>query len=177
MKAIISTFVLLVLMMSACHTSKKALSFTPVIVSNTDSVRMEYIETVRIDTVVVKVPVPPESVSQVVKDTVSHVETSLAESDAWINEDGSLGHSIKNKPQNLKAEVPVPVKDTKTNNTASSIKEIPVPYPEPVYIERNPTLWESIRIEAFWYLVVMVIMALGWIFRKPIVSAIRKLFD
>lgn len=165
-------------MLSSCKTSKEAArSPQPVIITNTDSVRMEYIETVRIDTVVVEVPVPAESVSQVVKDTVSHVETSLAESDAWINEDGSLGHSIKNKPQNLKAEVPVPVKDTKTNNTASSIKEIPVPYPEPVYMERNPTLWESIRLEAFWYLVVMVILALGWIFRKPIVSVIRKLFD
>lgn len=176
MKAIIPVLLLLALMMSACHTSKKAISSTPVIVSNTDSVRTEYIETVRIDTVKVEVPVPAESVSQVVRDSVSHVETSLAESDAWINEDGSLGHRMKNKLQNLKAEVPVPMKETKTNNTASSVKEIPVPYPEPVYIERNPTLWESIRLEAFRYLVVMAVLALVWIFRKPIVSIIRKLY-
>ena len=130
----------------------------------------------RIDTVIVEVPLPAESVSQVVRDSTSHVETSLAESDAWINDDGSLGHSIKNKPQNLKADVPVPVKDTQTNNTASSVKEIPVPYPEPVYIEKNLTTWESVKMESFWYLIVMVIMALGWIFRKPIVSVIRNLF-
>lgn len=176
MKAIATILILLALGMSACHTSKNGLPTTPVFVTNTDSVRTEYIEIVRIDTVVVEVPVPAESVSQVVRDSTSHVETSLAESDAWINDDGSLGHSIKNKPQNLKADVPVPVKDTQTNNTARSVKEIPVPYPKPVYIEKNLTLWESVKMESFWYLIVMVIMTLGWIFRKPIVSVIRKLF-
>ncbi|MDE7180893.1 MAG: hypothetical protein K2N88_06820 [Muribaculaceae bacterium] len=176
MKVITSILILLALIMCACHTSKKAISSPPVIVTNTDSVRLEYIETVRIDTVIVEVPLPAESVSQVVRDSTSHVETSLAESDAWINDDGTLGHSIKNKPQKLKAEVPVPVKDTQTKNTASSIKEIPVPYPEPVYVEKSLTLWQSIRLEAFWYLIVMLIIVLGWILRKPILSVIRKLF-
>ena len=173
MKTITIILVLLTLIMGACSSSNKVTH--PTVISNTDSIITEYIETVKIDTVVVEVPVPAESVSQVVKDTVSHVETSLAESDAWINDDGTLGHSIKNKPKKLKAEVPVPVKETQTNNTASSIKEIPVPYPEPVYVEKNFTLWQNIKLEAFWYLVGMVLLALGWIFRNPIISAIRKL--
>ncbi|MBD5230827.1 MAG: DUF4348 domain-containing protein [Bacteroidales bacterium] len=172
--AIILVYILLII--GGCQTSKKSISSTPVIVTNTDSIRTEYIETVRIDTLVVEVPIPTESVSQVVRDSSSHVETSLAESDAWINDDGTLGHSIKNKPQKLNAEVPVPVKDTQTNNTASSIKEIPVPYPEPVYVEKSLTLWQEIRLEAFWYLLVIVILTLGWILRKPIVSVTRKLF-
>lgn len=172
--AIILVYILLII--GGCQTSKKSISSTPVIVTNTDSIRTEYIETVRIDTLVVEVPIPTESVSQVVRDSSSHVETSLAESDAWINDDGTLGHSIKNKPQKLNAEVPVPVKDTQTNNTASSTKEIPVPYPEPVYVEKSLTLWQEIRLEAFWYLLVIVILTLGWILRKPIVSVTRKLF-
>ena len=161
------SLVYILLIIGGCQTSKKSISSTPVIVTNTDSIRTEYIETVRIDTLVVEVPIPTESVSQVVRDSSSHVETSLAESDAWINDDGILGHSIKNKPQKLNAEVPVPVKDTQTNNTASSIKEIPVPYPEPVYVEKSLTLWQEIRLEAFWYLLVIVILTLGWILRKP----------
>lgn len=162
------------LMLSGCHSSKQMLPSTPVIVNNTDSVRIEYIETVRIDTVTIEVPVPMESAKQVVPDSTSHLETSLAESDAWINEDGTLGHSIKNKEQKLKADVPVPVKDTKTNNTEVTVREVPVPYPEPVYIERDFSKWESFRLDAFWYLVGLVLISLGWILRKPLITAIRK---
>ncbi len=162
------------LMLAGCHSSKQMLPSTPVIVNNTDSVRTEYIETVRIDTVKVEVPVPMESAKQVVPDSTSHLETSLAESDAWINPDGTLGHSIKNKEQNLKSEVLVPVKDTQTNNTEASVREVPVPYPESVYIERDFTKWESFRLEAFWYLVGAVLISLGWILRKPLITVIRK---
>lgn len=162
------------IMLTGCHSSKQVLPSTPVIVNNTDSVRTEYIETVRIDTVLVEVPVPMESAKQVVPDSTSHLETSLAESDAWINPDGSLGHSIKNKEQNLKAEVLVPVKDIQTNNTEASVREVPAPYPEPVYIERDFTKWELFRLRAFWYLVVTVLISLGWILRKPLITVIRK---
>lgn len=161
-------------MLSGCHSSKQMIPTSPVIVNNTDSVKTEYIETVKIDTVFVEVPVPMESVKQVVPDSTSHLETSLAESDAWINPDGTLGHSIKNKDHDLKAEVLVPVKDTQTNSTEASVREVPVPYPEPVYIERDFTKWESFRLDAFWYLVGLILISLGWILRKPLITAIRK---
>lgn len=161
--------------LSSCRTSKEATpSPQPVILTNSDSIRTEYIETVRIDTVKIEVPVPAESVSQVVRDSVSHVETSLAESDAWINEDGSLGHSIKNKPQNLKAEVPVPVKDTQSNNSAISVKEIPVPSPYPVEVERKWTLMEQIKLATFWYLIGAVILSGAYIFRKQIWKLLKR---
>lgn len=165
------------LILSGCHSSKQMLPSTPVIVNYTDSVKTEYIETVRIDTVLVEVPVPMESAKQVVPDSTSHLETSLAESDAWINPDGTLGHSIKNKEQNFKADVLVPVKDTQTNNTEESVREVPVPYPEPVYIERDFTKWESFRLDAFWYLVVVTLISIGWIFRKPLITAFKKSFS
>ncbi len=164
------------LMLAGCHSSKQMLPSTPVIVNNTDSVRTEYIEIVRIDTVKVEVPVPMESAKQVVPDSTSHLETSLAESDAWLNPDGTLGHSIRNKEQNLKADVMVPVKDTQTNNTEASVREVPVPYPNPMYIERDFTKWEKFRLEAFWYLVVLSAAALVWIFRKPLITAVKKCF-
>lgn len=163
------------LMLSGCHSSKQILPSTPVIVNNTDSVRTEYIETVRIDTVRVEIPVPQESAKQVVPDSTSHLETSLAESDAWLNPDGTLGHSIKNKEQNLKADVMVPVKDTQTNNSEVSVREVPVPYPEPVYIERNFTKWEKFRLEAFWYLVGVSLISTIYIFRKPFLTVLRKI--
>lgn len=59
---------LALLLLSACRTAKPEPS-PPVIVTNSDSVRIEYIERVRIDTVTVEIPVPAESSRQVVKDT------------------------------------------------------------------------------------------------------------
>ena len=175
MNKVITLIALLSLLsFSACRTSKDMIPSSPVIVTNTDSVRIEYIETVRIDTLTVEVPVPMESAKQVVQDSTSHIETSLAESDAWINDDGTLGHSIRNKEQKLKSDVSVPVKDTKTNNTEATVREVPVPYPEPVYIERDFTKWESFRLDAFWYLVGFTLIASGWFLRKPLISVIRK---
>lgn len=166
--------VLFLVLTSACRSSKPMIPTTPVIVTNTDSVRTEYIETVRIDTVTVEIPVPIESTKQIVQDSTSHVETSLAESDAWLNPDGTLGHSIKNKKQKIKADVPLQAKDTRTNNTSASVREIPVPYPEPVYVERDFTKWESFRIGAFWYLVVLSGGSLIFAFRKSLFSLIKK---
>ena len=174
MKALVTILIVVALGLAACRTSKSAMPSAPVTVSNTESVRTEYIETVRIDTITVEVPLPAESTSQIVRDTTSHVETSLAESDAWINLDGSLGHSIKNKPQKLQAEVPVPAKDTQTTNIARSIKEVPVPYPEPVYIEREFSAWEKFRLKAFWYLAAYVILSLAWRYRGVLLGLIKR---
>ncbi len=172
----ISTCVLILLILASCSSSKHMPPSPPVIVNNTDSVRIEYIETLRIDTVTVEIPIPAESAKQAVSDSTSHLETSIAESDAWINPDGTLGHSIKNKEKGLKTNALVPVKDAQTNNTKVSVKEIPVPYPEPVYIERDFTKWESFRLGAFWYLVTAAILSCVWILRKPLTTVIKKCF-
>ena len=161
------------LLMSACRSSRLMLPSTPIIVNNTDSVRIEYIETVRIDTVTVEVPVPMESAKQVVPDSTSHLETSLAESDAWINPDGTLGHSLTNKPGKFNAEVLVP--NISSTNECIKEKEIPVPVPYPVEVEREFTLMEQIKLAAFWYLVGVVIVSIGFVFRKPLFTALRKI--
>lgn len=163
-------------LLTGCRTTKQSLSsvpMAPVIINHVDSVRTELIETVRIDTVTVEVAVPMESVSQVVRTDSSHVETSLAESDAWICDDGSLGHTISNKPQKLKGEALVPVKDTQTNKEVEKIREVPVAYPEPVYVEKELTLWQEVRIKSFWYLMGVILIMIFWIIRKPLISMFR----
>lgn len=167
---------LALLLLSACRTAKPEPS-PPVIVTNSDSVRIEYIERVRIDTVTVEIPVPAESSRQVVKDSTSHMETSLAESDAWINPNGTLGHSIKNKDSPIKADVPVPVKDTQTNKSSDKIKEVPVPYPveKKVFIETPLSAWQKFRIHSFWFLAVALTVSLIYIFRKPLLRLLCRL--
>lgn len=164
------------LALTGCRTTKQPLPsvpMAPVIINHVDSVRTERIETVRIDTVTVEVTVPMEAVSQVVRADSSHVETSLAMSDAWINGDGTLGHTISNKPQKLKGEALVPVKDTQTNKEAEKIREVPVAYPEPVYVEKKLTLWQEIRIKSFWYLIGIIFVLIFVIIRKPLISMFR----
>ncbi len=164
----------LMLLFSACRTNKQPIPTAPVILTNTDNVRTEYIETVRIDTITVEVPIPDESAKQIVPDSVSHVETSLAESDAWINPDGTLGHSIKNKKGKMSNDVLVPNKDIKSTSNTESVTEKPVDRPVPVYVERELTWWESFKIGSFWYLLGISLISVGWKFRKPLLTAIKK---
>ena len=163
------------LILAGCHTSKQVVTPSAVIVNDTDSIQMVYIETVTIDTVKVSVPFPIESAKQIVGDSISHLETSLAFSDAWINSDGSLGHSIINKSGVLDTDVLVPT-ITRTNEKESiREKEIPIPEPYPVEVERKLTLMEQIKLAAFWYLLGAVIVSMGYIFRRPLLLALRKI--
>lgn len=97
------------------------------------------------DTVFISPPVE-EKQNTTLRDS-SHLETSLAISDAWINE-GKLNHTLRNKQENLKAKI----------DTTFSIKyvnkyiEKPVPYPEPTpYIPKayKYSMWFSIAVIAF----------------------------
>lgn len=65
-----------------------------------------------IDTVFVEVLF--ERDRQTVRDSTSHLETSFAVSDARINKDGSLTHTLENKPQNrpVAAEKEIIYKDS-----------------------------------------------------------------
>lgn len=177
MKKILCIVTLLaLLLLSSCRSAKEAAQH-PVILSNSDSIRTEYIERLRIDTVTVEIPVPAESSKQIVRDSTSHLETSLAFSDAWINPDGTLGHSIHNKGHPIKADVPVPVKDTETNKTSESIREVPVPYPveKKIYIETQLSTWQKFRIRAFWPCTAALAISLAYIFRRPLLRLLCRL--
>ena len=175
MKKICFIISLLAMFFSGCHSSKPSLPYAPGVITNSDSIRTEYIETIRIDTVTVEIPVPAESSSQIVPDSTSHLETSMAESDAWINPDGTLGHSIKNKPEKLKSDVPVPVKDTQINNSSSRVREVPVPYPVEKKVEKELSAWQKFRLGSFWYLSVALATSLIYIFRKPLLRLMCRL--
>lgn len=166
----------LALLSCGCKSSKQSIS-PPVILDNSDTIRTEYIETVRIDTVTVEVKLPAEAASVVRHDSTSHIETSLAASDAWINADGSLGHSISNKIKNIKADVAVQAKDTKTVNSSSSVKYVPTPVPveKKVYIEADISAWQKFRLGAFWFLAAALALSLLYIFRKPLLRLMCRL--
>lgn len=58
-----------------------------------------------VHTELVHVPLPSESYSVITKEKKSHLETSLAVSDAEIDSTGNLHHSIANKKDSIKFKV------------------------------------------------------------------------
>lgn len=169
----------LALVMSACHSSKQAVPEVPpapVVLNNSDSVRVETVIKTEYVPVMVDVNVPQQSVSNIVFETdTSHIETDVAVSDAWITPDGTLYHTLVNKDVKLSAETHVPQTTTENNRDAVMTREVPVPEPYPVYVERSLSKSEQFKLALFWYIVGAVLIAGVYIFRKPLLILIRKI--
>lgn len=170
-------FLIPLLMLTSCHTNKQAQTLppAPVVLNNSDSVRVETIIRTEYVPVRVEVPVPQQSVNNIVEADTSHIETDVAESNAWIRPDGSLYHNLINKNIKLSGEAYVPQTTIENNNEAVRTKEIPVPQPYPVYVEKSLSTSEQFKLSAFWYLVGASLISAVYIFRKPLLILIRKI--
>ena len=112
---------------------------TPIIYQTTDSTRIEVRERIVKVRDTIFVPVPEQSTTQIVRDSISHLETDFAISDARIMPDGSLSHSLKNKTQNIlfETENEIHYRDS----IVEKEKEVPVPVP----VEKKLTWWGKIK--------------------------------
>lgn len=88
----------------------------------------------------VPVLLPQEHVTVLnVPDTVSHLETSVAESDAWLTSDGHFCHTLSNKPT-----IPLVLpRDTVWQTNDSIITEYR-PYPVSVEVPRELTFLQKL---------------------------------
>lgn len=123
-------------------------------------IQTRYVE--RIDTVEVEVEVPAQSASNVTTDTASHLETDVAESDAWLDSLGRLHHTLDNKPGKLPAQVPV-----KSHERDSIVwRDRTVPYP----VERELSRWEAIKMDfggvALGAVAAVICVAVVWLVKK-----------
>lgn len=145
---------------------------TPTITTVVDSMRMEtkFEKIIIRDTVMVTLP--SQSAERTTPDSTSHLETDFAISDARVNPDGSLTHTLHNKPQ----EIPVPVESVKEvqEKIIYQNREVAVPQPYPVEVERELTAWQKFRLKGFWVLLSVILIAVGWKWRKPIITFIRR---
>ena len=108
-----------------------------------DSVRVEIKEhIVYRDTTVYK-ELPRESQTQTVRDTCSHLETSVAVSDARINPDGSLAHSLENKPVLFGIDFKMPLlrRDSVVYRNFYRVNTVEVPRPL--------TWWQQTQVKGF----------------------------
>jgi hypothetical protein len=129
-----------------------------------DSVRIEYRTRVEYvpDTVVVEIPVQSEKITT--RDTTSHLENDYAQTDARINGDGTLFHSLATKPQKkpVPVERPIEYRDSIVYRDRA-VEKI-------VTVERELSWWQQTQIRGFWVAVIIFI----FIYRKKIFSLIRR---
>lgn len=168
-------FILILLLFASCHSSRQLFEREPVVLNNQDSIK----ETTEVKTiyvpVTVEVPIPQQSESIVTAADTSRVETDVAVSEAWINEDGTLYHSISNKPVTCTADTYVPQTTTDHNIETIKTKEIPVPQPYAVEVERKLTLIEQIKLSSWWLLLIISLLSIGYILRNPLYKLVRKI--
>ena len=153
---------------------KVAAPVQTVTLERTDSARVTHRTITVIDTVTVTVEIPAQSAMRHTADSVSHLETDVALSDARLLSDGTLLHTIENKPQGQRAEVYVPRTSTTDTVTRERVREVPVEVQQPVEVERELTQWQSFRLDAFWWLVAALALCGGWIARKPILNFTQR---
>lgn len=118
---------------------------------------------VRDTTIYVKLPPEVKEVVVWPKDT-SDLETSLAESRAYVDSLG-LHHSLKNKDRDWGVSVPQVTRIVAKAQEESQFRTITKE------VERDFTLWEKVRLKAFWLLVLAGIV--GW--RREIAKLLKLL--
>lgn len=130
-----------------------------------DDVRTEVRERIVYRDTVIYVEVPRESQSQTVRDTTSHLETSVAVSDARINLDGSLSHSLENKPVffGINFKMPELRRDSIVYRNFYRTDTVEVPRPL--------SLWQQTQIKGFRAMLTILLIV---IFRKKLLTIVRK---
>ena len=152
MKRILS-ICLILLLFSGCSLLRKVM-YVP-IETRVDSVYVEKIVE-RVDTL--RIPLPPETVYVEVADTVSHLETSVAESWARVDTLGRLLHSLSNKKVSLEKEVVY--RDRVVEKKVEVSKDVPVEVEVPVKYIPKYYLW------IHWLFWIFVIFGIGLIYVK-----------
>lgn len=137
----------------------------PVQTEQKDSVRVE----VRKETKYIRdtafLTIPSQSAENTTRDTSSHLETDYAESDARIDPDGTLYHSLRNKPQEKPIPVIVPLIQKDSIVCRLRLKK------EVVQVPRELTAWQKWQMRSFWILLSVTAV---YVLRKPLLSLVRR---
>ena len=128
-----------------------------------EKVRIEYREIVRTDTVAVRLP--PERIEVVRRDS-SHLETFLATSDARIEPDGTLYHTLQNKPYTPEIEVRYKDRETVRDSIVYQTKEVPY------FVEKELNWWQKLRMNAG-TVVIMALLGAGLFYGVRVVRGLK----
>ena len=160
--------VLICAMLGSCCSSKP-LSGTDTKERDSTSVKVNTVTVYVPDTVIVEIPA--QSAERETKDSVSHLETDYATSDARINPDGTLYHSLANKPQQKPVEFQKPVERKDSIVYRDREKEVKVT--EVKEVERDYSWFDKTRFYALYALLAFALIK----YRRNIFSWLSKLFS
>lgn len=116
----------------------------------------------------VDIPLEKNQVIVELGDT-SRLETNVAKSVAFVNNDGHICHTLENKREKLPVLAPVTstfIYSGVTSNATQTLTKIE-------YRDKPLTWWQKLRMRAFWWLLVSVLLLLLWTLRKPLLKLIR----
>lgn len=161
-------FLMVIFTLISCRSSKSLITQTQEYKG--DSVRVEYRERTVFVPDTVFVEIPAQKAERTTRDSISHLENDYASSDARVNSDGTLTHTLNSKPQVKPVPIkrPVEYRDSivykeRINNKNNTVTE---------YVEHKRSWWEQTQIYGFWAAIIIVTIA----YRKKIFQAVVRLF-
>ena len=141
-----------------------------------DSTVVRYVDStilnIRDSVILVSLPVE-NSMAVVPLDYSSHLETSLAESNVWVDSLGFLHHDLRNKLEKL--PVMVPIYDRARTVASMNGHDTELIRPVTVTVPAELTWWQRFRIKSFWWLILIALV--GW--RRELLALLKliiKLF-
>lgn len=135
-----------------------------------DSVRVEYRQRTVFVPDTVFVEIPAQKAERTTKDSTSHLENDYASSDARVNADGTLTHTLHSKPQ----AKPIPIKRPIEYRDSIVYKEKIINKNNTVtkYVKHKRSWWEQTQIYGFWAAIAIVAI----IYRKKIFQTLVRHF-
>lgn len=129
----------------------------------------EYVDSLVYRDTTIYVPLPVESSTNILPiGSISHLETSLAESDAWVDSLG-LHHSINNKERDFGVKVPYPTRTIVAKAETQQIQTLTRT------VEKPLTFWQQLKMRGFWVLLLSWVLFFLIKFRRPILAFIKGL--
>lgn len=172
-----AVLVSMLFIVSGCCTQRRVVEQNTTVIQQKDSsnteVRVEKVIEYLTDTVYIKIPA--QMAERTTQDSTSHLENDYATSDARINQDGTLYHDLKTKPQEIASEFQKPVERNDSVRTEYKTKIKYITLIDKKEVEKELTWWQHTCIKWFPWCIILLIIAIGYIFRKPILKITKRL--
>lgn len=158
-------------LLTACASSRKvATSSTDSSVQGRDSVRIEYREKTVFVPDTVFIEIPAQTAERTTPDSLSHLENDYAESTARINQDGSLYHDLKTKPQTKPVPTSKEIQERDSVRTVYRGRIVKQTITETVEVEKKLSWFQKTQIAGFWTFLVFLMI----VYRKKIFGTLVR---
>ena len=162
---------------SGCCTQRRAVEQNTTVIKQKDSanteIKVEKVIEYLTDSVYIKIPA--QMAERTTQDSTSHLENDYATSDARINQDGTLYHDLKTKPQEIASEFQKPVERNDSIRTEYKTKTEYITLIDKKEVEKELTWWQHTCIKWFPWCLILLIITIGYILRNPILKITKRL--